>query len=368
MPLSANTVVDRFVDQTIREVPVGAAVHIYRDGFVGLDPAGYAKAFEPGDELLGIAYAEADNSSGAAAAINVKVWVQGDFEMTVTGVAVTDVGRAVYAISDDPITASQVLFTGHPDAFIGRVLTYLASNTALVRLKNVGEMPGPGDTGSYEIVEDFIRPFEATGAASATKYIGNFTAQSVLGLGVLPIAGANGGCQLDVDAVDEIASAAIWTPDNFLVSKGVTFEAKLRVSAIGDDAALDIDWGLGTLLVAASIADMSNAAMTDKAAFHLDGSVANILAWTENSGTSEDTPVDTTVDNSLTVDKEFKIIVRAAGDVEFWIDNVRYKASTTFQGMATTAVVCGFVNLEKTQNNTVGTVLIDRVRVAGGRS
>ena len=104
MALSANRQVERLVDQELREYPVGASVHIYTGALVGRDPAGHLKAFEPGDTFVGVAYEEADNSAGAAAAIDCRVFVLGDFNHTLTSVAITHEGRAVYATADNTIT------------------------------------------------------------------------------------------------------------------------------------------------------------------------------------------------------------------------------------------------------------------------
>ena len=113
--LSANAQVARLVDQDLREYQVGAAEHIYRDALVGIDPAGYLKAFVPGDMFAGLAYEEIDNSSGTAGAKKCRVYVLGDFVLPLTSVAITDVGKAAFATGDDAAALS-----GHFDAYVGR--------------------------------------------------------------------------------------------------------------------------------------------------------------------------------------------------------------------------------------------------------
>ena len=54
MALSANVNINEYVDQQIREFPVAAAVTVYAGAYVGLNPAGYLKPFEPGDFFAGI--------------------------------------------------------------------------------------------------------------------------------------------------------------------------------------------------------------------------------------------------------------------------------------------------------------------------
>jgi len=362
--LTANREVGRYVDQELRSFSLGAGVHIYKGGYVGVDPAGYAKAFVPGDVCVGIAYEEIDNSGGAAGDKAVRVYVQGDFELTVTGATLKDVGKAVYA-TDDATSA----FSGHPDAFIGRVVNRTATNTVVVRLKSPGEKLTASDTGSYEIVDDFVRGFEDTGTASATKYNpSGLKHQSVLGLGVSQLTGEDGGVSLSFDAVAEIASATISTKDVFPVDKGITFEGRLHLTDIGDDGALDVDFGLGTLLTANSIADIDHVDMEQLACLHMDGNSANVLAQSDDN-TTDVAPVDTGVDNVIDAGsyKEFKVIVRPTGPVEFWINGVRQLSTTTFAVLAT-AALCAFVNIEKTSNDLTAVLKADRLRVAGGRA
>ncbi|MFH1417270.1 MAG: hypothetical protein ABII12_03170 [Planctomycetota bacterium] len=362
--LGANTLVDRLVDQELREYQVGAAEHIYRNALVGIDPAGYLKAFVPGDVFVGLAYEEVDNSSGTAGAKKCRVYVQGDFILPLTGVAITDVGEAAFATGDDAVALS-----GHFDGFVGRILGVYATNQAVVRLKSPGEKPSAADAGCYELVHDGEVFFPATGADGATdgpQYSRGFKLQSALGLGVLQIAGEDGGIQLGFDAVAEVASATISTPDVFPVDKAITFEGRLRMSDIGDAAAIDLDFGLGTLLTANSIASTSHADMVNLACFHMNGASANISAQSDDEVTDV-AVTDTVIDNATDADKDFKIIARPTGVVEFWIDGARVLADTVF-AVGAAAALCGFVNMEKTSDNTVGVVKIDRIRVAGGRA
>ncbi len=360
--LSANAQIDRLAEQDLRTWPVGAARHIYGGANVGVDPAGQLKPFEPGDEFVGVAYEEKDNSSGAAGALTCRVHTQGDFTPTLTGVTNGDVGKAVYATADD----AQAL-SGHPDAFMGRVVGKFAANKAVVRLKSLGEKPTAADTGSIEIVTDFADFFPATGAASGTQYADGFKLESVLGLGVSLLVGEGGGASMAVDAVAEVASAAISTPDSLPVDKGITFDGRFHLTNIADAAAFDFDFGLGTLLTANSKADVDHADMVQLASIHMNGNVAAILAQSDDD-TTDVAPVDTTIVNVTTAGafKDFKIIVRPAGTVEFWIDGARVLASTTFAVLAT-AALCAFLNIEKTSDDTTAVVKVDRLRAAGGR-
>lgn len=357
--LSAHRNIDRMVDMELREFPVGAAETIYRGAFVGVDPAGYAKAFVPGDMFKGVAYEGSDNSSGAAAATKVRVFVKGDFVVSISGVALTDIGHPVYAVDDNIC-----LLTGHTDAFIGTLIHYDASGKAVVRLKAPGEKP-PNGIGSYEAALTGFEGYPATGAVAGDELVGDFEFESILGPGLSsPTAGENGGHTMAFDATGETALASCRTMQAMWpVDKGITFEVELHLTDIGDDE-MDVDWGLGTALDTDTEADIDHASMQQLACFHLDGLVANILAQSDDH-TTDVAPVDTTIDNSLSVPKKFKIIVRPAGTVEFWIDGARVLSTTSF-AVLSTADLAAFINMEKVTDAGVASLIFWNLRVAGG--
>lgn len=357
--LTANRNIDRLVDMELREFPVGAAVTIYRNGFVGIDPAGYAKAFVPGDLFVGIAYEAVDNSAGAAAAENVRVYVEGDFVLPIASVALTDIGHPVFATDD-----GDCLLTGHTDAFVGTLVHYDASGKAVVRLKAPGEKP-PNGLGSYEAKLTGFEGYPTTGATAGDELVGDFEFESILGPGLSsPTAGENGGHTMAFDATGETALASCRTmTEIWPVDKGITFEVELHLTDIGDDE-MDVDWGLGTLLTTNSEADIDHADMEQLACFHLDGLVANILAQSDDH-TTDVASVDTTIDNSLTVPKKFKIIVRPAGTVEYWIDGARVLATTAF-AVLSTATLGAFINMEKVTDAGVASLIFWNLRVCGG--
>jgi hypothetical protein len=361
--LSANRSVIHLPDQELREYLVGAAEHIYRNGFVGIDPAGYAKAFVPGDRYVGIAYGEVDNSAGAAAAKRVTVYIAGDFSLYYSGAAVKDAGKPVFATDDGTIA-----LTGHPDAYVGTILHRDPDSTSyfIVRHKLPGEKP-PNGIGSIELTLTGHETFTETGATAGTFNLEGFDGKSALGLGILMEDAENAGITFQFDATAEIALASVRTTDDRLpVDKGITFEAELVVSDSGDSNTLDIDFGLGTALTTNSEADCDHADMAQLACFHLDGASDNILAQSDNA-TTDVAAVDTTVDNDSTTDvaKKFKIVVRPDGTVEYWIAGARVLSTTSFAVLAT-AVLAAFINMEKTSNDTTAVLTFRNLRVAGG--
>lgn len=333
---------------------VAAAVTIYRGAFVGLNPAGYAKPFEAGDLFVGVAEGLADNASGAAGAINVQVRNGGFLDLPIT-TTIDDVGKPVFATDDE----SAAIALGHPDGFIGRVVQVGDSSSYAVVAMIPGDKLTAADVqhGPNVVYLDAGGKHEATGGTAGTiGYGGGLLASSALGSGVTDT-GA-GGVTGAFDAVAEVAHASLYG-GIFKVSRGVTAEFELHLTNIGDDAALDTDWGLGSILTANSIADIDHADMAQLACFHMDGNSANILAQSDDA-TTDVAVVDTTVDNVTTAGatKKFKIVGRSSGAIEFWVDDDgagydRVLSSTTF-AVSSAAVLNAFINMEKTSNDTVG--------------
>jgi len=363
MALSANApqTMARQVTTDRKIYPVGAAEHIYQNGLLGIDPAGHAKPFEPGDRFLGVAYEEADNSAGAAAAINVLVYVEGDFVMPLTGALAVNTGDEVFATSDNTLHT-----TGHPDAFAGHVLEIgdAGTNYCIVRLKKFGEQPVVG-LHCNEVVYDFERSFTPMGAAGDSTVVINdgIIMCSLVGSGVTKRVG--GGATLAFDAINEQAQASVETDESFQGDKGLTFEAELNLENIGDNAALDGVWGLVKGWSANSRLDADHGDVTDLALFAMNGNSANIMAESDNN-TTDTGQIDTTIDNVTDAGswKKFKIIVRTTGVVEFWIDKARVLSTTSF-AVRGTQDFSGVVNIEKSPNDTAATLTLRRMRVAG---
>lgn len=128
MALSSNREVDRYVDQELRSFKVAASAHVYKGGFIGLN-SGYARALTAADQCVGVAYEEADNSSGSDGDITGRVYTQGDFLHTLTGAAVTNIGDAVYASADDTLT-----FTSSGNSLVGICIDVPETNKIILRL------------------------------------------------------------------------------------------------------------------------------------------------------------------------------------------------------------------------------------------
>jgi hypothetical protein len=135
MALSANRELQFYASRELIDIPVDDNVNIYKGAFVGLDRStGYARPLAAGDEFLGVAYKQADNtvSGHSAGGINVRLHQLIDVVHTLSGVAVGDIGKDVYASADDTLTLTP---TGN--SRIGRIVAVELTNVARVRCQPV---------------------------------------------------------------------------------------------------------------------------------------------------------------------------------------------------------------------------------------
>jgi hypothetical protein len=108
----------------INEIPVIASDIIYEGAAVGVvDGTGHAQPLTAADRFVGFAESQCDNSTGAAAAKNVRVIKKGAVVLPVPGAVITDVGQPIYATDDNAFA-----FTPAGGVFIGFVRRWVATN------------------------------------------------------------------------------------------------------------------------------------------------------------------------------------------------------------------------------------------------
>lgn len=109
---------------------VDASATIYQGTLVALNHStGYAKANDDtsSNTFLGVAYEQADNSSGAADAKTVKYYTTGEFEFVHSGLAATDIGKEVYGADDQTVATSG-------NVKVGRLVGYVSASKVRVRI------------------------------------------------------------------------------------------------------------------------------------------------------------------------------------------------------------------------------------------
>lgn len=128
-------------------MPVIASDIIYEGAAVGMVVGtGHARPLASGDRFVGFAERKADNSAGAAAAINVDLINAGQVQLSVTGAVITDVGQPVYASDDDTFG---FVPTG---VFIGFVKRYVSAGVAVVEFDAAAFRDPYGDRTVRELI------------------------------------------------------------------------------------------------------------------------------------------------------------------------------------------------------------------------
>jgi len=135
------------------DVGVVAADIIYGGAAVGDNGSGYARPLVAGDAFLGFATDKADNSAGAAGAISVNLRSSGRIQLAIGSLAITDVGKPVYASDDNTFT-----LTATSNSAIGRVVRFVSSGIGIVQFD-----AGRGGVGLVTALTD-----STTGTADGT--------------------------------------------------------------------------------------------------------------------------------------------------------------------------------------------------------
>ncbi|MBX3396508.1 MAG: hypothetical protein KF841_14195 [Phycisphaerae bacterium] len=128
--LTANAQRNRMVDEKMRGYGVAGSTHIYKGGLCGLNAAGYLVPFTPSTLFVGMAYEEVNNT-GSSGDKTCRI-EEGDFILPITSFAITDVGKAVYASTDNDYTLVPAA-----NAQIGHAIGFHSTGYAIVRLEPV---------------------------------------------------------------------------------------------------------------------------------------------------------------------------------------------------------------------------------------
>ncbi len=140
MALSADRELEFFASQELVDIPVDDDVKIYKGAFIGRNrTTGYARALVAGDELLGIAYRQMDNtvSGHSAGGVNVRLHQALDIVHTLAGVTQADIGKDVYASADETLTLTPL-----GNSRVGRIVAVEGTNLARVRCEPVAQISG----------------------------------------------------------------------------------------------------------------------------------------------------------------------------------------------------------------------------------
>jgi len=108
------------------DLPIIAADIIYQGAAVGDNASGYMRPLVSGDPFRGFALEKCDNAAGAAGNKNVKLLVKGKIQLAISALAITDVGRPVYATDDNTFVLTGI------GSYIGHVHRYVSSGYGII--------------------------------------------------------------------------------------------------------------------------------------------------------------------------------------------------------------------------------------------
>ena len=128
----------------------------------------------------------------------------------------------------------------------------------------------------------------------------------------------------------------------------------------GDDAALDINWGLANETHATDFDSVG-----EFVGFHVDGNATTLSAESDD-GTTEVAATDTTLEAADDTFNEYWIDARNPADVKLYVDGVRVLSDSTFVLTDATGPVFPIVHLEKTSNDTPADVRVKSIRLRTG--
>lgn len=134
MALTKNTPIKEVLGDYI-DLPLYRGIHAYEGAMLFLRADGYVTNAAGGLKFLGHCDAEADNTNGNDGDLAVRIR-RGNYrlQVTLTGVALTDVGLPVYASDDGTLTT-----TATSNSLVGRIVRYVAANTCIVEFHGIGE-------------------------------------------------------------------------------------------------------------------------------------------------------------------------------------------------------------------------------------
>lgn len=179
---------------------------------------------------------------------------------------------------------------------------------------------------------------------------------------VAKVADAAGGlvqCALTADSQAQTASLYMGDQRNFDVSKGLIFEARIKVSVTPTDVAEAV-WGI-----------MADTGVPDTVAysafFTADGSTS---VYCETDDNATDTSADSGITAGTTDWRIYRIDCTDVTDIKFYIDGAQVASSTTFPYAATgaNAILQPWIGLYKASGTGVGTIQCDYVRIMQNRS
>jgi hypothetical protein len=330
--------------------PVAASAKIYANAMCVLDNSGYANELTAaGGRFIGHAVAQVDNSSGIAAAKDVTV-KRGRYrrQETLTGVAITDVGRPVYASDDATLTLTPASSTTiYP--MVGIVCRYVTTNTAVVEFRSHEWAEGEVMlTDMVKFFDDFLGNNVLTSEAIWKLVdVGDATEAGVAATHM-------GEIKLAIAATDEAEDAVLYMGDALPFDidklKRVRFRAAFATPGTGVTCVV----GMG------GAHNLDKDTMAQNAWFRCEAGLACKCESDDGTTDNDDKTAATIVTGQYYI---FEIDFTTPAAVKFYIDGTAVATGTTFDMSAYTAGLQFYASADKTSGTGVGSISIDWVEI-----
>ncbi len=107
--------------------PVAASAKIYQGALVGRNAAGYGRPLNAGDNAVGFAKDNVDNTNGVDGEKTIELKAKGKASLFISGITIADVGRKVYASDDNTFT-----LTENGNSAVGKLVRFEKADYGIV--------------------------------------------------------------------------------------------------------------------------------------------------------------------------------------------------------------------------------------------
>lgn len=282
-----------------------------------------------------------DSQAQGAASGDANVKFRDDGQVTViksSGVVILDGGRVYW---DHSANAATFRTVNDRDFYIGTA---------------VGDAASADTSMTVNLNSNPVYEFDLLPVVSSSQTTWTTAETNGLGVSMLP----SGIVKIAFDNATEAAMGAIYSDRTFSIDSNLILEWKVAIYDVGDNAALDINFGAANGTHATDFDSV-----TERVSFHLDGSDLSIFAGSTD-GTTTVAYTDTMINAVDDTYAEYWLDLRNKADVQLYVDGVNVLPSSVFNLNVAAGPIKAIMHIEKTSDDTTAEVRIAfaRARIA----
>jgi len=128
MTALTQNVPNKVLDSQFNAIPAASGAVVFEGSMVSESATGYGDQLAVTGKFVGHCYAKADNTDGADGAIDIQVYT-GKYRLKsyLSGLAITDVGKKIYATDDNVITLAR-----NAALLVGKVVRFIATGYGIM--------------------------------------------------------------------------------------------------------------------------------------------------------------------------------------------------------------------------------------------